>query len=175
MSRFRLGYYRTLDRVINLIELLITCHPQGFSVLLGNVEPPDSKMIHEMMSAGRVPMPDDFKPTTPSSETEAERIVYDREYFDGAVRLAGGWGHINAVSREYKDADAEMWAVVIEHTKFVKASSSRLTSKLNYVAARHRLSPTTIMKYRREFPRKLAEMLLLPPTTDGKFYLMPSN
>ena len=120
MSRFRLGYYRTLDRVINLIELLISCHPQGFSVLLGDVEPPDSKMIHEMMSAGRVPMPDDFKPTTPSNQTEAERIVYDREYFDESVYLAGGWSHIYKITQEYQKASDKEWSVLIDHARFVK-------------------------------------------------------
>ena len=37
MCRFQKGYYRTLERVSNLIELLISCHPRGFGVLLGEV------------------------------------------------------------------------------------------------------------------------------------------
>lgn len=175
MCRFRKGYYRTLERVENLVDLLISCHPQGFSVLLGEVDAPDSSMIHDMMSAKRVPMPDDFKPATPSNETEAERIVYDREYFDEAVKMAGGWAHIHMVSKEYKNADPKMWAIVIDHTKYVKTSSSRLMSRLNYVAELHKLSPTTVMKYKREFPQKLAEMLLMPPSDDGTFYLLPAS
>ena len=171
MSRFRLGYWRTLERVTNLIELLISCHPQGFGVLLGDVEPPDSLMIHEMMNAGRVPMPDDFKPTTPSNETEAERIMYDREYFDESVALAGGWAHIHKTLREYRSAAPDIWKIVTDHAKFVKTSSSRLMSMLKYVAVRHKVSPTTVMKYRREFPHKFAEFLLVLPS-DG---LLPSG
>ena len=173
MSRFRKGYYKILERVTNLIDILISCHPQGFSVLLGDVEPPDSKMIHEMMSAGRVPMPDDFKPTTPSYETEAERIVYDREYFDESVRLAGGWGHINIVAKEFKKAETLVWSVVVDHTKFVKKTLSRYGSKLDHVAWKYKIAPNTVMRYRREFPRNLAEMILMPPS-DGDFYLLPS-
>ena len=56
-------FWKALDRISNLIELLIMCHPQGFKVLLGEVPPPTSREIHEMMNAGRVKMPDDFKPT----------------------------------------------------------------------------------------------------------------
>ena len=175
MSRFRKGYYKALERVTNLVELLISCHPQGFGVLLGDVEPPDSKMIHEMMSAGRVPMPDDFKPTTPSNETEAERIVYDREYFDESVNLAGGWPHIHNTTREQATADPATWRIVVDHTKFVKTSNSRLKSWLDYVARRNRVSATTVMKYRREFPRHLAEVLLMPPSQDGEFYLLPGK
>ena len=172
MSRFRLGYWRTLERVTNLIELLISCHPQGFGVLLGDIEPPDSLMIHEMMNAGRVPMPEDFKPTTPSNETEAERITYDREYFDESVELAGGWAHINKTLRDYKNGALAEWKIVTDHTKFVKTSSSRLVSMLDYVAVRNKVSPTTVMRRVREFPQKVAEMLL-SFRDDEEFCLLP--
>ena len=55
------NFWRCLDRVSNLVELLIMCHPQGFGVLLGDVAVPTSREVHEMMNAGRVRMPDDFK------------------------------------------------------------------------------------------------------------------
>ena len=172
MCRFRKGYYKTLERVSNLIELLISCHPQGFGVLLGEVEAPDSQLIHEMMNSKRVPMPDDFKPATKSNETEAERIVYDREYFDESVKLAGGWPHINIVSREFKAVDSRTWAIVVDHTKYVKKTLSRYGSKLEQVAWKYKLAPNTVMRYRREFPVKLGELILMPPS-DGDFYLLP--
>lgn len=167
------NFWYELDRVSNLVELLITCHPRGFSILLGEAKEPTSREIHEMMNSQRVRMPDDFKPATRSNETEAERIVYDRDYFDKSVEIAGGWAHIHMVSNEYRNADSKMWAIVVDHEKFVKTSSSRLISRLNYVADRHRLSPTTVMKYKREFPQKLAEMLLMPPSNGDNFYLLP--
>ena len=43
--------YYELDRVSNLIELLIVCHPRGFSILLGEVNEPLSYEIHEMMAS----------------------------------------------------------------------------------------------------------------------------
>lgn len=57
---------------------IIMCHPQGFRVLLGEVLPPSSDEIHEMMNVGRTKLPDDFISTMPNLETEAECIVYDR-------------------------------------------------------------------------------------------------
>ena len=156
------SYYRALDRVTNLIELLITCHPQGFGVLLGTIEPPDSSLIHAMMNAGRVAMPDDFKPATKSNETEAERIVYDRDYFDESVRISEGWGHINAVAKEFKEVDARMWAIVADYVKFVSNPTSRYLSRLSYVAARYGVSTRTVTKYRGEFSDKLAKMILMP-------------
>ena len=166
-------YYKALDRITWLINLLILCHPQGFGVLLGDVPTPDSRMVHAMMNAGRVSMPDDFKPTTRSSETEAERIVYDRDYFDEAVKMADGWEHIYKVSREYKDADPRTWSVVVDHVKFVGNSASRSMSKLGWVASKYCLSPRTVTKYRGEFPMKLAYAILMPEAEREDFNLIP--
>lgn len=173
MRTIRKGFYEVLNRVSELIELIIACHPQGFGILLGEIEPPSSHEIHEMMNAGRSKLPEDYVPVMPSLETEAERIVYDREYFDKSVELAGGWGHIYLVSQEYRDSDSRMWSVVMDHVKFVGNAVSRHTSKLGYVAVRYGLSPNTVMKYRREFADKLAGMLLMPPGDSDNFYLLP--
>ena len=173
MRKIRKGFCEVLNRVSELIELIITCHPQGFGILLGEVEPPSSVEVHEMMNAGRDKLPEDYVPVMPSLETEAERIVYDREYWDRSVELAGGWGHIYHVSKEYRASDARMWSVVMDHVKFVGNAVSRHASKLGYVAVRHGLSPNTVMKYRREFSDKLAGMLLMPPGDSDEFYLLP--
>ena len=110
MRKVRRSFWEIQNRIAELVELLIVCHPQGFRVLLGEVPPPMSKEIHEMMNAGRDKLPDDFVPTMPNLLTEAERIVFDREYFDRSVELAGGWPHIHLVSREYRDSDSRMWS-----------------------------------------------------------------
>lgn len=167
------SFWNELNRVTDLVELLITCHPQGFGVLLGDVKEPSSQEIHAMMNAGRTKLPEDFVPTMPNLETEAERIVFDREYFDKSVEIAGGWPHIHLVSREFRDADSRTWSVVMDHVKFVGNSKSRHASRLGYVAARYSLSPRTITKYRREFSQQLAEMLLMPPGDGDNFYLLP--
>ena len=173
MRKARRSFWEILNRVMELVELLITCHPQGFGVLLGEVAEPTSEEVHAMMNAGRSKLPDDFIPTMPNLETEAERIVFDREYFDRSVELAGGWPHIHLVSREYRDSDSRMWSVVADHVKFVGNALSRHASKLGYVAARYNLSPNTVMKYRREFAQKLARMLLMPTGEGDDFYLLP--
>lgn len=173
MRHAKKSSWAILNQVTELIELIITCHPQGFHVLLGEVPPPSSAEIHEMMNAGRSKLPDDFIPTMPSMETEAERIVFDREYFDELVKLAGGWPHIYVVSREFRDAESRVWSVVMDHVKFVGNASSRHMSKLGYVAARYSLSSRTVTKYRKEFAVNLAEMMLMPTGESDDFYLLP--
>lgn len=153
--------YPALERVMELIELLIVCHPQGFGVLLGNVSPPDSLLVHAMMNARREPLPSDFKATARNLESESERIIFDFEYFENSVKLAGGWGHINAVTKEFKSSDKRHWGVVKDYVKFVSNAVSRYQSKLSYVAKKHKISPRTVTRYRKEFAYNLAKMLLV--------------
>ena len=169
----RRSTWEKLNRVSGLIELIIMCHPQGFSLLLGEIELPTSREIHEMMNVGRSKLPEDFRPTMPNLETEAERIVYDREYFDESVKIAGGWPHIHLVANEYRKSDSRMWNVVTDHVKFVGNAVSRYESKLGYVSVRYGLSPNTVIKYRREFSDKFARMLLMPTGEGEDFYLLP--
>ena len=161
------------ERIAGLVELIIRCHPQGFRLLLGEVEKPNPQDIHEMLNTVRDKLPEDYKATMKNLVTEAERIVFDQEFFDGLIELAGGWKHIHRVSREFKESDPRMWSVVTDHVKFVGNASSRHASKLGYVSVRYGLSPNTVMKYRREFPEKLARMLLMPTGEGDDFYLMP--
>ena len=163
---------RELDRVRNLIELLILCHPRGFSILLGEAEVPSAREIHEMVDTQRVRMPADFKAATMNTETEAERIIYDSDYFDKSVEIAGGWGHIHSVSNEFRNADTRRWSIVVDHVKFVGKGTTRNSSQLNRVAHKYGIAPKTAMKYRRDFSMKLGEMLLMPITES--FYVLLS-
>ena len=172
MSKKLKSYYKSLERVKYMIELLINCHPLGFKILLGEADAPTSNEIHEMMNSQRVPMPDDFRPTSRSNETEANRIVDDSERFDECVKMAGGWDHIHEVSRTFKKMDRRFWAIVIAHVNFVARPSSRYGSKLERVAEHYRVAPRTVTKYRKEFSDKLAMMILMP--TEDEFYLIPS-
>lgn len=151
-----------LKRVCYLIELLLSCCPECFDVLLGKADIPTAYEIHDMMNAKRVRLPDDFVKSNVNTETESERIVYDSEYFNASVDLAGGWKHIYTVANELKEADCRMWSIVLDHVKFVENSSTRSTSRLLYVAKKHGVSKNTVMRYRRIFPFELGEMLLLP-------------
>ncbi len=160
------GQHPVCDRVAAVIELIISCNPQGFNILMGKVAPPSPQVIHAMFNSVRVPMPDDFKPTAPSPETEAERIVYDTEYFEQIIKMAGGWGHIAEVAEAFRKSLPRVWAVVIDYEKFVASPMERYGSKLALVANLHGIGVNTVLRYRRNFAYKMAD-LCLKPTVDN--------
>ena len=160
------------DRVAAVIELLISCNPQGFNILLGKTPPPTPREIHEMMNAIRFPMPDDFKPTMPNNETEAERIVYDTDYFNKAIAMAGGWARIAKAVRSIKKSSPRVWRVVVDYEKFVQSPIERYKSKLGFVANRNGIGVNTVLRYRRNFAYKLAYVCLLPSEDDEDFSLV---
>lgn len=162
------------DKLTDLIDLLIDSHPQGFSVLLGEVEPPTSREIHVMRQAQRSEDErPDVKNASPNATVEAERIVWDAEAVEDTVKRAYGWRHIVEVCRGYKEANPKLWVVVVDHARFVGNSVSRVGSQLGYVAIRHGLAPDTVTRYRREFSVRLARAILCPPTEGEDFRLMP--
>lgn len=171
--RSRRSFWRAVDRLADMIELLIDCHPQGFDVLLGEVPPPSPEEIHAMMNARRTHEDAGVRTASPSHTVEAERIVWDAEKFETVVREARGWGHITHVCREHREHDPRLWAVVMDHQRFVGTSSTRHASRLGYMASRYGLAPNTITRYRREFPEELANAILIPPADSDDWALMP--
>lgn len=160
----RCGISVHCDRIAAVIDLLISYHPKGFKILMGEAPTPTPLEIHEMMNATRFPMPDDFKPTTRSSETQAERIVHDTEYFEKTISVAGGWPHLTKTVHDFRESTPRVWAVVVDYEKFVSFQIERCGSKLGFVAKKHGVGVNTVLRYRRNFPVKIAQMCLLPDT-----------
>ena len=150
-------------RVSDFIEDLIKYHSNGFNILLGNCEPPSIEDIHAVMNIHRPDKPVDFKPTMRYNKTDFEQKIFDLDYFNETVAIAGGWKHITEVSRESRAACPRMWGIVIDHVKYIEACRDRYSSKLDFIATKYRVSPNTIMKYRREFPDTLADTILMTP------------
>jgi hypothetical protein len=162
------------QKLEDLIDLLLDTHPKGFQVLLGEEAPPVQREIHDMMQARRArDERADTRNAARNLTTDAERIIWDAEAFQTVIKDAYGWPHIVEVSNGYRDANPKLWAVVVDHVRYVGNSVSRVGSQLGYVAIRHGLAPDTVTRYRREFPARLALAILCPPADGRDFRLMP--
>ncbi|GHS90751.1 hypothetical protein AGMMS49957_17360 [Synergistales bacterium] len=157
----------------DLIDMLIDCHPEGFAVLLGEVQPPNGSEILKMTRAAARDENENVKKSTPDATTEAERAVWSEEAFATVVQKAYGWKHINNTCKGHREANLKLWDVVIDHARFVGTSPTRIGTQLGYVAIRHGIAPDTVTRYRREFPICLARAILCPPADGSDFRLMP--
>ena len=169
MTRASFFSFEQVARVANFVELLIMCHVKGFDILLGSYPPPDARTVHIMLNSRRALLPDDYVATMRNLETEAERIIFDKDFFDETVKIAGGWKHINHISRDFKTAAPRYWGIVLDHVRYVGIQTERCGSKLGYVAARHHVSVNTVLRYRREFSARLSEYFLMPEVTPEDF------
>ena len=69
-------------------------------------------------------------------------------------------------------ADPALWAIVADHARFVATpAATRLSRRTDYVRAKHRIAPNTLLRYRRIFPEQLAETILVPPADDPEWRL----
>ncbi|MBQ7195912.1 MAG: hypothetical protein IJS40_00710 [Synergistaceae bacterium] len=157
------GFFKTVAQLAGIIELLIRRHPRGFHILLGEESPPSVEEVHELLCTVRAPLPIDFKPTMRNDNTTAQAKIFDMDFFESVIKNAGGWEHINEIAQEFKAASPRYWGIVIDHVKFVEARHERYKSKLNFLVAKYKVCANTIMKYRREFPERLAEAILMTP------------
>lgn len=152
-----------MDALADMINLLIDFHPQGFGVLLGAVKPPNAEEIHTMMDARRSYEDAGVHPASVNTTVKAERIVWDEETFQEVIRRAWGWPHIYRISQEHRKYDSRMWRMVMDYSKYVTNTTLRSESRLDKLANIYGTTPQTILKYRREFPKELASVILMPP------------
>ena len=150
------------DKIAGLIQFLIEYHPRGFDVLLGNIEPPSADEIHELLDAPRDHNKNpEVRTVSPSFVNNAEKILSDEESFNNLIEQAGGWKHIIKISREFKALDPKIWAIAVDHIKYVGTARVRHTSRLGYVAACHGVTPRTVQRYKKNFYVYLAAMILI--------------
>jgi hypothetical protein len=165
-----------LSEQLSAIIQMITLYPTGLSMLLGRVNPPTSEQVNEMILA--------FTPTGGdlgvrvvggASIPQAERLIYTEETFSEVIAVCGGWPHISDVARCWMKYNPNGWAVMMDHTRWVKTKITRIDgSTLKKVADAHGISVDTVRNTINSFPKELAEAILATPLED-KFDLRSIN
>lgn len=150
------------ERLAEIIDMLLDRYPMGMRVLIGEADPPTIEEIYEMYAAGRGGNEPDVRVEGGERVTRAEQMVFDSERFEEVVKRAGGWDHINRTAQEWEAYNPNTWRVVEEHTKWDGRGAFRRLDEARMVtmAGRLGLAAETIRRYRREFPRDLAGVIL---------------
>jgi hypothetical protein len=159
--------YRLFEQLEAVIQMLIAS-PKGLSILLGRTPPPTTEQIGEMIMA--------FSSTSCDLGVrvdgglvipQAERLIYTEQSFNAIIAEVGGWKHINAVAKGYMKLYPNAWAIVMNHTRWVRTKISRIDgSSLKKVADAYQCSVETVRNTINSFPRELARAILASPVDD---------
>lgn len=103
------GY--TLLKMLSGVISLLMDYPQGLRILLGQVPAPDAGELYGIWrTVGGAA--DNTRVKTSRTAYEADIAISKAESFDEIIKNAGGWGHITAVTKQYKERYAVTWEIV---------------------------------------------------------------
>lgn len=152
-----------VKKVHACIEILIKCHPAPLRVLLGEIEPPSSLEVADMIKGL---MSDDGVGVRSGGVTSPqEQMIGCADTFEKIIRQAGGWEHIVRVTRDYASHFPATWAVFADHLVWVEGiAESRVDKKqMDVLAKKHGVSSTTIWRRRKDVPLAIARTALRKP------------
>ncbi len=160
-----------VQRLADVIDFVIRCHPMGLRIIAGDVPPPSTEDLMEILSGfeglggcdvARVD-------ASPSGHGPQESLVLKADEMEKILAWAGGWKQIITVTKEYTKAFPKDWGIFIHHVLWIDSlrDHSRLHEpQLQRVARKFGVSEETVLRRRKEVPRAIARAALLAPVED---------
>jgi hypothetical protein len=164
--------YRLIEQLTALIKLLVD-YPQGLSMLLGSVPPPSCEDINAMLETSRPVYDPTLDPAGmplrvdggAPEVSEADRMIDSEERFNRIVERAGGWEHVNEVTRDRMRMYPVEWQVVKDNARW---GPSRVDGvSLERLAELNGLCRDTAHRMIHDYPQRLATSVLYTPTEDN--------
>lgn len=163
---------RLIIQLTCVIRLMLE-YPQGLSMLIGTVDGPACEDIAEMIETIREPREMLTDPAgRPLSVAGGKRalppdcMIDNEERFNRIVRRVGGWGHVHAVTRDWRRQYPVSWAVIIDYARWSPEKSRIDNVTLDDIADRHKMSRATFYRIIRRFPQELATAIMNTPIDD---------
>jgi len=156
-------------RLAAVIELILTYHPKGLRVLVGECEPTTAELA-EILQCVCDSGPDVSPrvaaafPTSPQ-----ERALISVDTILDIVAEGGGWAGIAAMARQFREVRSEDWAIFHAHVLWVKpCGASRIGQDpvLLRIADKFGVCPDTVTRKREAVVYEIAKYAIM---TDGGF------
>jgi hypothetical protein len=163
-----------LIRQLTSVIRIVRDYPRGLSILLGNVPPPTSEEICEMLDTARPPS----EPTLDAAGNplrvdggsdfiEADFMLDSADMFNRVIERAGGWEKINEATRGWKKFYPMRWAILVDYVMWIKNPVGNLDGPmLKKVADKHLVSRDTVKRAAQMFPQTLATAILNAPSDE---------
>lgn len=148
-----------------IIELLLSRHPRGLRVLLGECQPPNAEEVRLLFAEGRDEL--GVRVEGGASVPLAERMVMNAERFNEVIGAAGGWKHVNAMVKEWAEIFPNSWRIVVDCVRYVRRGTPKIDGgQMARIAERYHVDLDTVRLRRRAFPECLADFILQSPVSE---------
>ena len=161
----------TADALGRLLDLLLRYHPAPGRVLEGTMDPPSVGDL-VMEARGERAEARDLAVVGLAVEGAGlpQDVLEEMAPLEAALEAAGGWRGICAAVPRFKEFYPGAWDAVMDHAAVVRIGGEGAfhTGKggpLGRVAERYRVSPVTLIRWRRRFPSGLARVVLAEPVS----------
>lgn len=168
-------YWSLMDRLVDLLELVLRYHPAPLRVLLDPDFIPSPEEVGPLLSAANPREDLGVRVDGGDAVYEAERRLVRFEGVEETILRAGGWPHIAAAIRLYRDFAPTEWALLADYVRYGIRPGGAVRNgdggRLARVAALHGVSPETVTERRRRIPVEIARGIL-SEAPEGGFQLV---
>ncbi|MFA0887702.1 MAG: hypothetical protein ACC613_01250 [Synergistales bacterium] len=145
-----------------LIETLVTIHPRGLKILLGEAPNPTCEDIAETFFSAQG---EDLgvRIQVNRDRQDALNLLCKAQVIQDLVDLAGGWEGLQAATREVREVEALAWNLFADSVRWVHCGS-RLNNGTGYavrIAERYNVSVRTAVRWRPEIPKIIARIAMM--------------
>ena len=171
----------TIPQLLAVLELLARFHPARLGVLLGQVCPPDTEEIAELLSIFHTASDLGARISGGGNRLpEAERLLVLTETFICIVEAVGGWEHITATANQVKvEVTAAWWQSAHDYVTYitpgghVRDGEGGMGERLFSPMGAHKTCIRTARRRFRQLMRVIA-IKILSTKPDGSYELILS-
>lgn len=153
----RLIISKPVARIMDIISLLLDCHPAGYLVLCGRADWPDDEEVAEMLrlrNGASEPVHVQGGPEIPEAQRRVEAIEGARRYMAALDRYGGIRALVEAVN-DYRRHDPQR----SELLKRIGMAGMPGAKSLEAIAGENYISYPTLMRWRYEIVKDIAYLV----------------
>lgn len=153
-----------VQKVHACLEILIKCHPAPLKILTGEIEPPCSLEVADMIQG--LMADSGIRVRTSWVTSPQDQMIRCADMFERVIKRAGGWEHIVRSAMEYAAHFPSTWEIFSDHLIWIEgANGSRVDqAQMDILTQKHQVSSTTIWRRRKDVPLAIARIAVRRPS-----------
>ena len=155
----RLIIPKKVARIMDIISLLLDCHPAGYLVLCGRTEWPDDEEIAEMLrnrDGASEPVHVQGGPDIPLAQRRVEAIEAAKHYVGGALDHYGGTAALVGAVKDFQRHDPQR----CELLRRIGTAGMPGAKSLEALAGEYHMDMKTLYAYKRETIKDIAYIMV---------------